>query len=339
MSPAGPERPERLTIRQVAEDAGVSVATVSRVLAGSRSVSPELAVRVVDSARRLGYAPHAAAQSLASGRTRVVGVLVPNLANPYFYVLIKRMLRDAERDDYRLIVADSDENVGAERGLWQSLLRRTDGMILCSPRSGVGVISHLTDEAKPVVVLNRRIEHVALSNVVVDSYSAMRQLARHVRDLGHEKIVYVQGPQRSWEGQERWRAVRAALGGEAASGVTVTAIRAGGAMEDGHAAVPEVLRSGCTAVLAYNDLVAIGVIAGLAEAGRRVPDDISVAGFDDIPFARFVSPPLTTARSPQDEVGSAAWQTMVGLLGGDRPGSRVLLPAHPVIRASTAPVP
>jgi LacI family transcriptional regulator len=154
-----------------------------------------------------------------------------------------------------------------------------------------------------------------------------------IKELGHEHIAYLQGPQRSWQAKERWRAIRSV----ARLGLTVTAIRSGGDMADGYKAVDEIVHSGCTAVLAYNDLAAIGVIAGLAERGIRVPDDLSVAGFDDIPFARFVSPPLTTVRSLQEEVGSVGWKTMSGLLAGGEPGSRTMLAAHPVFRGSTAP--
>jgi DNA-binding LacI/PurR family transcriptional regulator len=321
-----------LTIRDVARDAGVSVATVSRVLAGSASVSAELADRVRESVRRLGYTPHSVARSLASGRTRLVGALVPNLANHYFYALLKRMLHDAERDGYRLIVADSDESLVAERELGANLLHQTDGLILCSPRTPANVLRQFVDAAKPVLVLNRMVENLPVTNVVVESYPAMRQLAAHVADLGHRHVAYLQGPLRSWQSKERGRAVRWLAG----HGVEVSALRVGATMEAGRRAVPHVLRSKATAVLAYNDLVAIGVIAGLAEEGVRVPDDISVTGYDDIPFAQFVTPPLTTVRSPQDEVGSVAWKTMNGLLQGDRPGARTVLAAEPVVRASTA---
>jgi LacI family transcriptional regulator len=317
----------------VAAAAGVSAATVSRVLAGSATVSAELAERVLDAVRRLGYTPHAVAQSLASGRNRVVGVLVPNLANPYFYALIKRMLADAGKEGYRLIVADSDESVTAERALWTNLLDRTDGLILCSPRSGPAAIRALAGHGKPLIILNRHFGEPTLSEVVVDAYPAMRQLCIQIRELGHEHIVYLQGPQRSWQAKERWRAIR----GVARLGLRVTAIRSGATMDDGYRAVAKIVHSGCTAVLAYNDLAAIGVIAGLAERRLRVPEDLSVAGFDDIPFARFVSPPLTTVRSPQEEVGSAGWKAMSGLLAGGEPGSRTMLAAHPVFRASTAP--
>jgi len=325
--------PRATTIRDVARDAGVSVATVSRVLAGSAAVSPVLADRVRASADRLGYAPHSAAQSLARGRTRLVGVLVPNLANHYFYALIKRMLHDAERDGYRLIVADSDESLVAERELGANLLRQTDGLILASPRAPANVLQALVDRGKPVLLLNRAVEAPAVSTVVVESYPAMRQLAGHVAALGHRHVAYLQGPLHSWQSRERWRAVRTLE----RRGVSITALRVGATMEAGREAVPAILRTGATAVLAYNDLVAIGVLVGLTAHGVRVPQDMSVTGYDDIPLAGFLTPPLTTVHSPQEEVGSVAWKTMSGLLDGDRPGARTLLAAEPVIRTSTAP--
>ncbi|OLB77705.1 MAG: hypothetical protein AUI14_15370 [Actinobacteria bacterium 13_2_20CM_2_71_6] len=335
MTPTGGGRTpgERLTIRDVARDAGVSVATVSRVLAGSARVSAGLSERVRDSVRRLGYTPHSVARSLASGRTRLVGVLVPNLANHYFYALIKRMLHDAERDGYRLIVADSDESLVAERELGANLLGQTDGLILCSPRMPTNVLRQFVDQHKPVLVLNRMVDALPVSQVTVESYPAMRQLAAHVADLGHKRVVYLQGPLHSWQSKERWRAVRTL----ARQGIDLTAIRVGATMDAGHRAVVDVLRSKATAVLAYNDLVAIGVVVGLSEQGVRVPEDVSVTGYDDIPVSRYVTPPLTTVRSPQEEVGSVAWKAMSGLLAGDRPGTRTVLAAEPVIRRSTAP--
>jgi DNA-binding LacI/PurR family transcriptional regulator len=330
----------RTTIRDVARAAGVSPATVSRVFGGSHLVSTALAERVREAARRLGYAPHLAAQSLASGHTRLVGVLVPNLANHYFYALIKRLLHEAEKDGYRLIVADSDEGLAAEHALGANLLRQTDGLVLCSPRSPNNVLREFVDHGRPILVLNRLVEHPAIANVVVESFAAMRQLATHVAELGHERLVYLQGPVRSWQSKERWRALRTL----ARQGLDITALRSGGTalgsggtMAAGHEAVPRILESGATAVLAYNDLAAIGVVAGLGERGVRVPEDISVTGYDDIPFARYVTPPLTTVRSPQEEVGSIAWKTMSGLLRGEHPGVRTLLAAEPVIRTSTAP--
>src|SRR5262249_22287732 len=211
---------------------------------------------------------------------------------------------DAERDGYRLIVADSDESLTAERELGASLLRRTDGLILCSPRVATTVLVEFADRGKPLIVLNRLVDRLPVSNVVVESYPAMRQLANHVATLGHRRVAYLLGPVRSWQSKERWRAVRSL----SARGLDLTSIRVGGTLEAGHRAVSQILQTGATAVLGYNDLVAVGVMVGLAERGIRVPEDISVTGYDDIPMARFVTPPLTTVRSPQEEVGSLAWK-------------------------------
>src|SRR5205814_3509855 len=135
------------------------------------------AERVRGSVRRLGYTPDSAARSLASGRTRLVGALVPNLANHYFYAAIKRMLHDAERDGYRLIVADSDEDVVAERELGGNLLHQTDGLILCSPRSRAGVLRQLVERGKPVLVLNRLVGSLPRPQVVGEGSPATRRLA------------------------------------------------------------------------------------------------------------------------------------------------------------------
>jgi LacI family transcriptional regulator len=148
------------------------VATVSRVLAGSGTVAADLAQRVHESARRLGYTPHSAAQSLARGRTRTVGVVVPNLANHYFYAIIKRMLHDADRDGYRLLVADSDESLAAERdtrGQPAAPDRRPDPVLAAGASN---VLHEFVRTGKPVLVLNRVVDDPRMSNVVVESYPA-----------------------------------------------------------------------------------------------------------------------------------------------------------------------
>jgi DNA-binding LacI/PurR family transcriptional regulator len=322
----------RPTIRQVAEAAGVSVATVSRVFAGSAAVSAERTRVVLDAAERLGYSPNAVAQSLASGRNKLVSVLVPNLANPHFYGLVKRMLHDADRDGYQLLMADSDESVSAERTLGLSLLERSDGLVMCAPRCAPSVVGELVARGKPVLVVDRRFEEPVTSSVVVDVHGAMSELVRHLVELGHERLTYVHGPARSYHEQERWRALK----GFRRRGLRVSEVSGGNTMEDGRRAVADVLATGCTAVLAHNDLSAIGLVAALRERGVDVPGDMSVTGYDDIPFAQYVSPPLTTAFTPQEDVGSAAWLAMRGLLDGRRPGSRTVIEAEAVWRASTA---
>jgi LacI family transcriptional regulator len=322
----------RPTIRDVAARAEVSVATVSRVFAESAGVSAELTRRVLDAASDLGYTPHVVARSLASGRNDIVGMLVPNLANPHFYALIKQVLHDAGRDGYQVLVADSDESPAAERDLAMSLLRRADGLIMCGPRSTPKVLHEIIDQGRPVLVVDRKVDDPVVSSVVMEVQGAMRDLVRHLVDLGHQHVAYLHGPARSWQEQERWRVLR----GFRRRGLKVSEVTAGATVEDGQRVAEQVLATGCTAVVAHNDLSAIGLMVALDERGMRVPDDMSVTGFDDIPFGRYMSPPLTTVHTPQEEAASAAWSAMRGLLGGNRPGARTVIVSTPVLRRSTA---
>ncbi|HEY9473980.1 MAG TPA: LacI family DNA-binding transcriptional regulator [Mycobacteriales bacterium] len=326
---------QRVTIRQVAQTAGVSIATVSRVFAGTTPVSDTLRQRVEEAARLLAYTPHEVARSLARGRTLIAAMLVPNLANPYVCGLIKRVLHEADRAGYRLIVADSDENDEIEFSLGVNLLQRGDGLIVYAPRGDVETVEALAEYGKPVVVLNRPVDTPNLSTVVVDEYHAMCQLAQHLADLGHRRVAYLHGPARSWRDAQRWRAVS----GLSEQGVEVTAIDSCGALRDGYDAVPTALAAGCTAVMAFDDLTAFGVLSGLRDHGLRVPEDVSVTGFGDVPLSRCVSPTLTGACGRQLEAGTAAWQSLASMLDGGPPGSRIVLRAEAMIRSSTAPPP
>ncbi|MQA87951.1 MAG: LacI family DNA-binding transcriptional regulator [Streptosporangiales bacterium] len=325
----------RVTIRQVAAAAGVSTATVSRVLAGTQAVSPELAERVRQTAASLGYRPNVLAQGLARGRSGVVGVLVPNLANPYFNDTIKALMHSAERDGYRVIVADSDERRENELPLGESLLRWSDGLVLVASRAAPTALRRLVGAHKPVVAVNHKPkpEIDEFVHISVNAYTPMRELCRHLVREGHRRIVYLSGPRTSWQSQERWRAVRSAR----RWGASVSSVPCGGTIEEGYAAAEGALGEEPSAVMAFNDLAAFGFLSRCGELGLRVPEDLSLTGFDDIPFAQFTSPPLTTVRSPLADVGVAAWQAMRRLLDGERRVLGMMLPSEMVIRSSTAP--
>lgn len=325
----------RVTIRQVARTAGVSIATVSRVFAGAPSVSDTLRRRVEEAVNDLGYTPHEVARSLALGRTSVVGILVPNLADPYVCGLVKCILHEAEKAHYRLIVTDSDEDGTTETAMAASLIQRGDGLIAFAPRGDERTIESFADGGKPVVVVNRPIDSPRLSSVVVDGYPAMRELAGHLADLGHRRIAYLRGPARSWQDAERWQAVRTLT----ERGVEAIPVECGGGLNGGYQAVPVALEAGATALMAFNDLSAFGALGALRDHGKRVPEDVSVTGFGDVPLARCLYPTLTGAQARQTEAGTAAWRTLAAMLGGDRTGSRTVLRAEPVYRASTAPPP
>jgi LacI family transcriptional regulator len=323
---------ERVTIRQVAATAGVSIATVSRVFAGSASVSDLLRQRVEEAVHDLGYTPHEVARSLALGRTSVVGIMVPNLADPFVCGLVKRILHEAENAHHRLIVADSDEDAQVESSIGRNLLQRGDGLIVYSPRGDDRTIESFADSGKPVVVVNRPVDSPKLASVVVDGQQAMCDLAQRVADLGHRRVAYLRGPARSWQDAERWRAVSSLSG----NGVALVPIESGGSLSDGYHAVPTALEAGCTAVMAFNDLSALGALGALRERGLRVPEDVSLTGYGDVPLIRCVSPTLTSARGRQTETGTAAWQALAAMLGGGPPGGRTVLQAEAVFRDSLA---
>jgi LacI family transcriptional regulator len=326
---------ERATIRMVAQTAGVSIATVSRVFAGAPSVSAALRHRVTEAARQLDYTPHPVARSLALGRTQIVGLLVPNLANPSVCGLIKHLLGEAERADHRLVVTDTDDDPESEAAVGTSLLQHVDALILCAPQADAEVLDALAGHGKPVVVVNRAVDSPRLGNVLVDDTAALRDLAAHLASLGHRRVAYLRGPSRSWQDARRWQAVRSL----AEHGVEVTPVEGGGRLDDGRRGAEAVLRAGCTAVIAFNDLMAFGVMAALREHGARVPDDVSVTGCDDVPLARCVTPTLTTVRGRLREAGAATWRMVAGMLGGAAPERPVVLETEAVIRDSTGPCP
>lgn len=338
VDPGGPQnaparRGGRVTIQQVADAAGVSIATVSRVMSRTETVRPDLAERVRRAAAELGYRPNAAAQGLATGVSRMVGVVVPNLANPYFYDIIKSMNASAVADGYRMLIADANEDPDEEIELGRGLLRQVDALVLVSPRMSVESLHELEDESLNVVLVNRASIGVGLPTVSVDNFGAMLELAGHLAKLGHTDVAYVAGPEQSWQAQERWRAISQA----SAFGLRPTLVPGGATIDAGYAAVDAALVSNPSAIVCFSDLVAFGALARLSELGLDVPGDISLTGFDDIAFARYAKPALTTAANPQRELGTTAWKLVAEVLRGERPAQQPLLPAPLVVRESTAP--
>lgn len=325
----------RATIRQVAREAGVSIATVSRVFNGLSTVDAMLAERVRAAAVRLDYRPNAIAQALTRGRTSTVGVVVPDLANPYFNQILKHMAAGAAGDGYRLLVADSNLTVDEELPLCRELLRQVDGLILVSARMHPPDVRQLLAERRPVVWLNRLIRGLDFPAVVVDSYRAMRALREHLESLGHRRGAYLAGPVLSWSQRQRWRALKQ----PSEDGLRTMSVPAGNTMDEGYAAVDRALESEPTVLLCFNDLVAFGALARLAELGIRVPGELSVTGFDDIPFAPFVSPPLTTTASPAAEVGRSSWDLFASARADPTLTKVVWFSPDVIQRKSTAPPP
>lgn len=324
----------KVTISDVAREAGVSIATVSRVMQGKQSVSADLAGRVQTVARGLGYRPSPVARGLATGETGMVGVLVPQLANPYFHEVIKAIGAGAEQDGYRMLILESDERAADEPDLAASLYAHADGVILCSPRMSDESLHALSADRSRMLCVNRIPAGVGLPAVAYDSYSPMLEICGLLERLGHRRVVYLAGPEESWVNGERWRAVE----NSAAFGLEPVKVQAGYTIDEGYAATDAALQHDPSALIASNDLCAVGVLTRLRELGLRVPEDLSLTGFDDIPFARHTLPPLTTARIPRQALGERAWALMRSILAGKPvPPGQPLMPAEIVVRASTGP--
>lgn len=323
---------KKVTIQSVADMAGVSIATVSRVLSGNTNVRPDLAKKVLKAASALDYSPSASAQGLAKGRNFTVGVLVPDLSNPYFPDVVKGIHNLASQSNYRLLVADSDGKPHDEIPIIKNLLRQVDGLILVSPRMDIAELKSLDASNTPIVLINRMESGIGLSSIGVDNFSAMSELCGHIASLGHKKVAFLSGPQESWQQRERARAVTHASN----FGLHVEVVPAGGSIKSGYEAFDLAIRTKPTAVICFNDLVALGVLARALELGIRVPEDLSVTGFDDIEFSHFSNPPLTTIQSPQIALGENSWKILESHLNGTPANHQPLLDAKVIIRSSTA---
>jgi LacI family transcriptional regulator len=330
-----PRRSRATTIAEVARHAGVSPATVSRVMNGRFLGEPHVADRVRASAAELEYNPSPLARSLALGVTRTVAFVVPDLANPAFQAMLSGLSKTAARDGYRVLVADSAESPAEEPLLAAETRRRCDSIVLCAPRMPEHELVALEAQLHPMVLINRSSPRSTAPSLSVDYASGVRQLARHLYELGHRQLVYVQGPETSMSDAARQRGLEDFQG--AAPDVRIDRIRAGATLDDGRAVADAVIATGATAALAYNDLVAIGLLSGLGERGVSVPRDLSVTGFDDIPFARYLTPPLTTASVPHRELGIEAWHRLHALIRSGVPEENVVVQPRLEIRGTTAP--
>lgn len=326
----------RIGIADVALKAGVSHATVSRVMNGNFTVDPAIAERVREAAAELNYQPNPVGRSLALGRTDTIGIVVPDLANPTFQAILRGLSMAAAQDGYRVLIADSSEVSSEEAILAGEARRRCDGLVLCAPRMGDAELEELAPSLHPMVLINRSTTETRVPSLMVDYAQGIQELAEHLAELGHDRIVFLSGPPRSASNALRVQGLEKFKAGH--PDVELQVIDAGSNFEAGHGAVDAVLASGATGVLAFNDLVAMGLLSGLHERGVRVPEDISVTGFDDIPFARYTTPPLTTAAVPITELGAQAWHSLRALIRHEgAPDSGATFRPQTEVRGSTGP--
>ena len=325
------------TIAHVAARAEVSMATVSRVMNGNTKVDAQLAERVRAAAAELHYSASPMARGLVLRTTNTIAVVVPDLENPTFQGVMRGLSRAAAQDGYHVVIADSAESVTEERILAEKTRRRCDGLVLCAPRMAEADLQELLTDLHPVVLVNRDAAGTDTPVVAADYRAGLHDLLDLLYADGHRRLVYLAGSPRSASNARRLAAVRDFLADH--PDAEVRTLPCGVNFADGHEVAEQVISSAATAALAFNDLVAMGLMSALSERGVRVPADISVAGFDDIPFARYLTPPLTTASVPVAELGRQAWLRMLDLLDGRPPGHTIYFRPRVERRGSTGPVP
>ncbi|SCF47697.1 transcriptional regulator, LacI family [Micromonospora matsumotoense] len=323
------------TIGEVAAAAGVSRATVSRAFGRPQMLRPETVERVQEAARHLGYVPNRVARALSTGRFGNLALVVPDIANPFFPPMIRAVQGRADRAGFAVFLGDADEDPAREEVLLRQLSTQVEGFVLASSRlTDERIRAHA--ERRPLVLVNRDVE--GIPRVLIDTTRAVGQAVEHLHELGHRRIAYLSGPAGSWSNRQRRRAVKRA--GDRL-GVEVLMVPAGRAtFELGRLAVPALLATGATAVVAFDDLVAQGVLAGLSEQGVGVPAGLSVVGCDDV-LATRTYPPLTTVSARSAEAGAAAVDLLAGMLTPGTPlaDTRLLLDTSLVVRVTTGPPP
>ncbi|MBZ2199540.1 LacI family DNA-binding transcriptional regulator [Occultella gossypii] len=324
---------KQATIYSIAQALEVSASTVSRAFSRPDLVKPEVRERVLATARELGYAPNRAARGLATGRTGLYGLLVPDVTNPFFPPLIRAIQQAAARVDAGVLLVDSEGSGAAETALVSRIKAQVDGLLVASPRLATAKLKEALG-AVPSVIINRAAQ--GLATVVCDNTAALREAATHLHDLGHRRFALMRGPSASWAAGRRAHAIRSWA---QEAGVSLAELGHYEAVfVDGRRAAAQIVESGATAVFAFDDLMAAGVIAGLSDLGETVPRDRSIIGCDDVLLARTMTPGLTTVTAPLEELGRQSVLALHGLLE-QRPVPNVQLQGTLTVRGTTGPPP
>lgn len=327
------------TIRDVARRAGVGVGTVSRVLNSKGHVSNATREKVLRAVEELNYQPNNLARSLATGRSRLVALVIPDITNPFFPTVARGVEDAASTMGYTVVLCNTDGDPAQEMAYAKTLRElRVDGIIFVVSSPDSAAVWELLRGHFPLALIDRQVEGASVDAVLVDNVSSAREATRHLIRLGHRRIAHISGPPQLTTSRDRLRGYLEALG-EAGLEADETLIRAGDfRYHSGYARMKELLEAQDppTAVFAANDLMAIGAIRALGESGRRVPDDVAVVGFDDILLASLVRPALTTVSQPAYQMGVTATELLIrrmdGLVSG--PPQEVVLTPQLVIRES-----
>ena len=327
-----------VTIRDVARAAGFSVATVSRVLNGSGPVKPETVRRVRDAATRLRFTPNVAARSLSTSRTHTLGVLLPDLHGEFFSEVIRGIDQTAQQHGYHVLVSSSHNSPSEIAAALATMRGRVDGVAIMSPVPNAEALVADLPRSVPLVLLNCAADVAGVDTLDIDNHGGAYAMTRHLLTLGRRRIAFVRGPRGNADGDARLKGYRAAL--VDAGVVHDRTLELDGDFQQlsGYRAAKHLLTISPRpdALFAANDSMAIGAIGALREAGVRVPDDVAVVGFDDIPIARYVHPALSTVRVDIARLGARAVKVLLHAVGhrNDHARVRETFATELVVRAS-----
>jgi LacI family transcriptional regulator len=335
----GDETTARRTISDVARLAGVHPSTVSRALhRADLPLSLETRRRVLAAVERLEYRPSAIARGLRLRRTRTLGMLVPDITNPFFPPIIRGAEEAARDRGYELVLCNTDDETEREKASLRVLReRQADGLLIATSRMADATLASVRRERFPFVLVNRGSRVAEDPAVEVNNARAAAEIVAHLALLGHTRIAHIAGPLGTTTGAERSAGYRDALRTHGLHAEATLIAEAGAYSEDaGYAAAKRLLEAAPTAIFAANDLLALGALRAAREAGVRVPVDLSLVGINDIPMMSLLDPPLTTARVPQREMGAIAARILISLLEHEPVQERhVRLEAELVVRGST----
>jgi DNA-binding LacI/PurR family transcriptional regulator len=329
-----------MNIEEIARRANVSTATVSRTLNQSGAVKPETARKVWRAAAQLNYYPNSHARALVSGRSRMLGLIVSDITNPFFPELIRSFEAFATQHQYDLILTSTDYQTSRMTGCLRRMLeRKVDGVAIMTSEMDAGLIKELSRRGVPLVFMDVGQVGPRMSHVLIDYEHGVRQTVDHVAGLGHKRIAFISGPLDLHSARTRRQAFLEGMRSHGLNPDQRLVPEGTHTAEGGQHAMEGLLRLAKrpTAVVCSNDWTAIGALHAIDAAGLRVPDDLSLVGFDDIPLVSYTTPPLTSVRMSAGDVGATAFDALFRLIGGERlEGDVYQVPTKLIVRASTA---
>jgi LacI family transcriptional regulator len=329
------------TIRDVAREAGVSPATVSRYLNGNIELPAETAGRIDAVSKRLDYRPNLLAKRLSLGSSETIGLVTPEIANPFFAALAAAAEAEARRAGFSILLSSTGGDLEMEAASIDRLAaRHVDGLLVLTNRVDDGRLRDLIDGRTDVVVLDEDVPGARVTRIFVENEAGSRDATRHLIAAGHRRIAHIGGPEQLLSTEERFAGFARAMA-EAGLEVEDGLVRFGPyERAHGRDATRAILANGRpTAVFTGSDYIAIGVLEELAAHGLSVPGDLSLASFDDMPFADLLSPPITTVRQPIEALGRLGIRTLLAQIRGEETPPIQRLPTELVIRKSVGPPP